>query len=67
MVEPTTEEIVSHVHDWAIERITDLMDTSSGRDNIRDAIAISAEFQEWFEEPEDDSDQIEIMSIEKYE
>jgi len=67
MVEPTTEEIVKHVHDWAIERITDLMDTSGDKDNIKSAIAISAEFQEWFEEPEDPSDEIDIMCIEEYE
>lgn len=67
MVEPTTEEIVAHIHDWAMERVIELMDTSGGRDNVRNAIAITAEFQEWFEEPEDPSEQIEIMSIERYE
>ena len=67
MVEPTTEEIVTHIHDWAMERVIELMDTSGGRDNVRNAIAITAEFQEWFEEPEDPSEQIEIMSIERYE
>lgn len=64
MVEPTTEEIVAHIHDWAIERITDLMDSSSGKQNIKDAISLTSEFQEWFEDLENTSNEIEIMSIE---
>jgi len=44
---PTTEEIVTHIRDWSIDRIKYGM-TSNG-----DALSIIAEFEEWIE-PEGD-------------
>ena len=66
MEEPTTEEIVKKVHDWAVDRITTMMEPSdNSRDNIKNAMAISAEFEEWFED-DTDGDELEVMTIEEY-
>ena len=51
----TTEDIVSHVRDWSLERVSD---KSISRENAR---AILAEFYEWIE-PE--GDELEIVSLE---
>ena len=51
----TTEEIVSHVRDWSLERVADKSISKE------DARSILAEFYEWIE-PEDD--EIEIYSFE---
>jgi len=53
---PTTEEIVSHIREWSINRITYGM-TSNG-----DALSIVAEFEEWIE-PE--GEELEILSLEE--
>lgn len=50
----TTEDIVSHVRDWSLERVAD-KSISRG-----DARAVLAEFYEWIE-PEDD--ELEIVSL----
>jgi len=66
MAEMTTEEIVSKVNTWAMDRVTDIMTSSdSSTEDIKNAIAIASEFDEWFDDDEQGGD-IEIMSIEKY-
>ena len=50
----TTEEIVSHVRDWSLERVADKSISKE------DARSILAEFYEWIE-PEDD--ELEIISL----
>jgi hypothetical protein len=50
----TTEEIVSHVRDWSLERVADKSISKE------DARSILAEFYEWIE-PEDD--ELEIVSL----
>jgi hypothetical protein len=51
----TTEDIVSHVRTWSLDRAANM------NINKEDARAILAEFYEWIE-PEDD--ELEIMSLE---
>ncbi len=53
----TTEDIVSHVRDWAIEKIELLHES----DRHRNARALLAEFEEWIEP---DGDELEIVSLE---
>ena len=50
----TTEDIVSHVRDWSLERVAD---KSISREDAR---AVLAEFYEWID-PEDD--ELEIVSL----
>jgi len=50
----TTEDIVSHIKDWSLERVAD---KSISREDAR---AILAEFYEWID-PEDD--ELEIFSL----
>ena len=75
MAEPTTEEIVRHIHDWATDRIAGIVQPPDpdyvavfepDRESIRDAMALAAEFQEWFDDDDGSSD-IDILSIEKCE
>jgi hypothetical protein len=54
-MEATTEDIVSHVREWSLERAADKSISKS------DARAILEEFYEWIE-PEDD--EINILSLE---
>jgi hypothetical protein len=74
MAEPTTEEIVRHIHDWATDRITSLVQPPDpdyiavfepDSESVKDAMALASEFGEWFGD-DDNSPEIEIMSIEKY-
>jgi len=50
----TTEDIVSHVRDWSLERVADKSISKE------DARAVLAEFYEWID-PEDD--ELEIVSL----
>ena len=50
----TTEDIVSHIKDWSLERVAD---KSISREDAR---AVLAEFYEWID-PEDD--ELEIVSL----
>ena len=52
----TTDEIVAHNREWAIDKV------ESAR-LVGDKIALYAEFEDWIEL--DDVDNIEIISIEK--
>ncbi len=53
----TTEDIVAHVREWAIDKIELLHES----DRHRNARALLAEFEEWIE-PE--GDELEIVSLE---
>ena len=50
-----TEDIVSHVRDWSIDKIEKAV-------LVGDKIALYAEFEEWIEIDEDEND-LEIISI----
>lgn len=72
MAEATTEDIVRHIHDWAIDRVTSLVQPPDSdyiavfepdSESVKDAMALAAEFDEWFSDDGDSGD-IEIMSIE---
>ena len=52
----TTDEIVAHNREWAINKV-------ESAELVGDKIAIYAEFEDWIEI--DDVDNIEIISIEK--
>ncbi|MFZ9354573.1 MAG: hypothetical protein ACO25L_07150 [Candidatus Nanopelagicales bacterium] len=56
-MEATTEDIVAHVREWAIDKIELLHES----DRHRNARALLAEFEEWIE-PE--GDELEIVSLE---
>jgi hypothetical protein len=65
MAETTTEELVKMVNDWAVHRIESMVKSSdTTQRQIQDALALTDEFKEWFED--DGSPDIEIMSIEEY-
>ena len=61
----TTEDIVTSVSTWAMDRI-EFMTTSgtSSQRRVKDALAISDEFKEWFED--DGNAYVDIMSIQEY-
>ncbi len=65
MEEMTTEDIVTSVSTWAMDRI-EFMTTSgtSSQRRVKDALAISDEFKEWFED--DGNAYVDIMSIQEY-
>ena len=52
----TTDEIVAHAREWAIDKV-------ESAELVGDKIALYAEFEDWIEL--DDVDHIEIISIEK--
>ena len=52
----TTDEIVAHAREWAINKV-------ESAELVGDKIALYAEFEDWIEI--DDVDNIEIISIEK--
>ena len=52
----TTDEIIAHAREWAIDKV-------ESAELVGDKIAIYAEFEDWIEL--DDVDNIEIISIEK--
>ena len=52
----TTDEIVAHNREWAIDKV-------ESAELVGDKIALYAEFEDWIEL--DDVDHIEIISIEK--
>ena len=53
IMEKTTEEIVSHIREWSLERIADMHDEVAGTHHdigqLDDAYAIYQEFEEWIE------------------
>ena len=53
----TTEDVLAHVRDWAIEKL-------ESAELVGDKIALYAEFEDWIELEERDSDEdIEIISL----
>ena len=52
----TTDEIVAHAREWAIDKV-------ESAELVGDKIALYAEFEDWIEL--DDVENIEIISIEK--
>ena len=52
----TTDEIIAHTREWAIDKV-------ESAELVGDKIALYAEFEDWIEL--DDVDHIEIISIEK--
>ena len=52
----TTDEIVAHAREWAIDKV-------ESAELVGDKIALYAEFEDWIEL--DDVDNLEIISIEK--
>ena len=66
IMEKTTEDIVAHVREWAIDRVGDLHEEvyKNKKDigNLDDACAVYQEFVEWIE-PE--SKELDIISLEQ--
>jgi hypothetical protein len=66
IMEKTTEDIVAHVREWAIDRVGDLNEEvyKNQKDigNLDDACAIYQEFVEWIE-PE--TKELDILSLEQ--
>ena len=66
IMEKTTEDIVTHVREWAIDRVGDLHEEvyKNQKDvgNLDDACAIYQEFVEWIE-PE--TKELDILSLEQ--
>ena len=54
-----TEEIVSNVRQWAIDKVQEY--NGKGIERIYDQMAIMAEFDEWFDPKED----LEVVSLEE--
>ena len=54
-----TEEIVSEVRQWAIEKVEEYQ--GKGIERIHDQMAIMEEFDEWFDPKED----LEVVSLDK--
>ena len=53
----TTEDVLAHVRDWAIDKV-------ESAELVGDKIALYAEFEDWIELEERDSDEdIEIISL----
>ena len=66
MAEATTEEIVGHVYQWAMDRIETMTKTKPSDEQFKDAMAIAGEFEEWIDSETLGLEDIEIMSIERY-
>jgi|TARA_Y100000361_G_scaffold135228_1_gene134954 hypothetical protein len=64
-MEKTTEEIVSHIREWSLERIADMhnevADNHHDIGQLDDAYAIYQEFEEWIEPKGED---IELLTLE---
>jgi hypothetical protein len=54
-----TEEIVSEVREWAIDKVQEY--NGKGVERIYDQLAIMAEFDEWFDPKED----LEVVSLDE--
>jgi hypothetical protein len=66
MAEATTEQIVSHVYDWAMGKIQPALTKSGDSEEFKNAMAIANEFEEWIDAESLGIEDIEIMSIERY-
>ena len=65
IMEKTTEEIVSHIREWSLERIADMHDEVANNHHdigqLDDAFAIYKEFAEWID-PE--GEEIDLLCLE---
>ena len=65
IMEKTTEEIVSHIREWSLDRIADMHDEVAANHHdigqLDDAYAIYQEFEEWIEPKGED---IELLTLE---
>ena len=52
----TTEDVLAHVRDWAIEKL-------ESAELVGDKIALYAEFEDWIELEERDGEDLEIISF----
>jgi len=63
----TTNEIVEFVHEWSIDRISEVWSEADGEhERMFDAMAIYDEFAEWTAVDPDKRDQIEVLSIRSF-
>ncbi len=64
-MEKTTEEIVSHIREWSLERIGEMHEEVASNHHdigqLDDAYAIYQEFEEWIEPKGED---IELLTLE---
>jgi hypothetical protein len=59
IMETATEDVVSHILDWAKVKMENLHES----DRHRNARAIQSEFSEWFDAEESDNGELEITCI----
>ena len=52
----TTEDVLAHVRDWAIDRL-------ESAELVGDKIALYAEFEDWIELEDRDGEDLEIISF----
>ena len=52
----TTEDVLAHVRDWAIEKL-------ESAELVGDKIALYAEFEDWIELEDRDGEDLEIISF----
>ena len=52
----TTEDVLAHVRDWAIEKL-------ESAELVGDKIALYAEFEDWIELEDRDEEDLEIISF----
>ena len=52
----TTEDVLAHVRDWAIEKL-------ESAELVGDKIALYAEFEDWIELEDSDGEDLEIISF----
>jgi hypothetical protein len=67
-MEKTTEDIVSDIREWSIDRIHYLCQDSTEQklklQQYMDAVSISEEFSEWIDLDVDSNQQLDIMYLE---
>ena len=63
----TTEEIVTFVHEWSIDRIQEVWaDADGDLDGMFNAMAIHDEFAEWIATEPGQLDTVEVLSIKSF-
>jgi len=60
IMEKTTEDVISHIRDWAVERVGEIHEEVAGKHHddgrLDDAYAVYQEFAEWIEPEGEDID-----------
>lgn len=68
-MEMTTEDLISDIRQWSIDKIHELSDTESPAVDpmycYMNALAIAEEFDEWIRDYDDPNQQLDIMYLEK--